>query len=574
MGKIRCYTWVLLIAVSGVFTFCATAAVPADTAAELWQLYGVYPYGPMSRQIPGLNPNAGPIEVILAQGELESVCLAVDNRKSKDTFDFRVLSYFPDFPKDKLRVGRLVYLLSRNKPHPGHIDGSHEVADAIVPVSATEPVTVAAGESRHLWLTVDARGVPAGQYSGRVTVRPMTVRQDMPNHETKKIQINIRVLPFALPDKTPLNVFSWEYGSSTNNDEWLANFIEHRQNVFHLRMDIHSRKSHVKLNPDGTLAEKPDFSELTERLLRGKPYGKFFFETDFGNRDSDKKSGRWECTDGSTIPYLSDRWAIGYKQWLGEFKAYMESLGIGTDQWYIVTHDEAFFQDAKKGSLGCAKLTYQVDPTIQYFMNSWPGGPEQLKPWRSTNTTWCPDYGTYNQASWHWIKAEKTPTWMYFCHHQTRHLSPHAFYRGRGWLAWIFKLDGVAFFSPGAHMGSQWDDLDGKLGDPCLLLEGAYNQPVNTRRWEAYREGIEDYMYLHLLDNLLKTKEPDAALATKARKLMADACLEFELATDHAYLDGEQKRGWIVTGDNAKTTEAQRKQIAKLIIKLRGSGKN
>ena len=105
------------------------------------------------------------------------------------------------------------------------------------------------------------------------------------------------------------------------------------------------------------------------------------------------------------------------------------------------------------------------------------------------------------------------------------------------------------------------------------MLEGADDQPVNTRRWEAYREGIEDYMYLHLLDNLLKTKEPDAALAAKARKLMADACLEFELATDHGYL-GERKRGWIVTGANAKTTQAQRKQIAELIIKLQGSGKN
>ena len=71
---------------------------------------------------------------------------------------------------------------------------------------------------------------------------------------------------------------------------------------------------------------------------------------------------------------------------------------------------------------------------MQYFMDCWPGGPEELKPWRRTNTTWCPDYGIYNQAPWHWIKAEKRPTWMYFCHDQQRHLSPHAFYRVRGWL--------------------------------------------------------------------------------------------------------------------------------------------
>ena len=31
------------------------------------------------------------------------------------------------------------------------------------------------------------------------------------------------------------------------------------------------------------------------------------------------------------------------EQWLRAFKAYLESLGIGTDQWYVLTHDEAFF---------------------------------------------------------------------------------------------------------------------------------------------------------------------------------------------------------------------------------------
>ena len=40
------------------------------------------------------------------------VCLAVGNRTVKDTFDFRVVPFFPNFPKDKLRVGRLVYLRS------------------------------------------------------------------------------------------------------------------------------------------------------------------------------------------------------------------------------------------------------------------------------------------------------------------------------------------------------------------------------------------------------------------------------------------------------------------------------
>ncbi|MCH7725248.1 MAG: hypothetical protein IH991_02015 [Planctomycetes bacterium] len=29
-----------------------------------------------------------------------------------------------------------------------------------------------------------------------------------------------------------------------------------------------------------------------------------------------------------------------------------------------------------------------------------------------------------------------------------------------------------------------------------MVLEDTGSQPINTRRWEAWREGIEDYLYI------------------------------------------------------------------------------
>ncbi|MDP6495115.1 MAG: hypothetical protein QGI09_06815, partial [Dehalococcoidia bacterium] len=152
-------------------------------AKTRWDLYGVYAYGPMNRQTPGLNRNAGTIEVMLAQGELESVCLVIDNRKGKDTLDFRVSirSNARDgrmgFPKDRIRLGRIVYLPVRAKSkarriHPAKAGA--EVADAIVPMGVAEPLTVGPKEVRHIWLTLDARGASPGRYVTEVTVRPLT----------------------------------------------------------------------------------------------------------------------------------------------------------------------------------------------------------------------------------------------------------------------------------------------------------------------------------------------------------------------------------------------------------------
>ena len=127
------------------FALLSSAVLPAwAQSSGPYQVYSVYAYGPMNRKIPGLNPNAGPIEVMLAQGELESVCLAVDNRKGKDTFDFRVEGSLKGFWKGKLRIGKLAYLSPRAKSRNLHIGGP-EVADAIVPISGTMPVTVGRG---------------------------------------------------------------------------------------------------------------------------------------------------------------------------------------------------------------------------------------------------------------------------------------------------------------------------------------------------------------------------------------------------------------------------------------------
>ena len=59
-------------------------------AKARWDLYAVYPYGPMNRQDPGLCRQDGPVEATLAQGELEAVCLVLDNLAGTQTLDFRV----------------------------------------------------------------------------------------------------------------------------------------------------------------------------------------------------------------------------------------------------------------------------------------------------------------------------------------------------------------------------------------------------------------------------------------------------------------------------------------------------
>ncbi len=544
--------------------------IEADTVQTVYEVYGVYPYSAMDRHNPGFVRQESPVSVSLAGGEFEPVCLVVDNRHpDADTFDFRV-EVRSSLSAERLRLARLAYLPPRGRDEPAMagetMNGLQEAADAIVPLSQFEPVTVAAGECRHLWLTVDARDLEPGDYSAEVVIRPMTARADRRPRDAKVVELNIRVWSFALPEKTPITVFTWDQGVALSSDEWLDNFVEHRVNAFHIRMDTQSNESRVKLNPDGTLAEQPDFSELTERLLRGKPHARLFMLESFRFRGGD-----WLCTDGSYIPYMSPEWQKGFTQWFQAFSDYLEGLGIGTDQWVWYSFDEAFFTGGEKGSLQQAKLVDRINPQVQFFMDTWPNNASQLEAWRGLNVIWCPDYGIYGQAPWGWIKdhqdAEQRPTWMYSCHQGTRGFQPHSFYRCRGWLTWIYGLDGMSYWSTPVHTGSQWNDLDGPWGDTCTVLAGEDGQPVNTRRFDAYRDGVEDYLYVRRLDELLGQPGVAPEIVQKGRELLDAACEEYRTIGDWRYL-GEQAKGWQLTEEIAARTQAQRQQIAELITQL------
>lgn len=532
--------------------------IQADTARDVAALYPVYPYGPMNRQNPGhrLGPDAP--NATLAAGELEGICLAIDNRDpGAQTIDYRV-QVRGDLGPDRVHVARLAYL-----PHRGHNRPAYagaEMADAIVPVTSIDPVTVAAGECRHVWLTVDGRGVKPGAYRIDVTLDPLTARRDRRPAASLSASLSVRVEAFELPAQTPLTVYSWDQTRPLSDDAWMQNFVEHRMNAFCVRMDTHSRKSHVKLEPDGSLAREPDFSDLTELIQRGKPHGRFYIES-FRFRGDE-----WECTDGTMIKWNTEEWAKGYRQWVRAFKRFMESQGVGTDQWLWCPVDEAFFQRGEEKSFVQAKIVYEIDPTIVYLHDTWPTrGPEQVTRYRGvSNVTWCPDSGVFGQAPWAWLRAEGRPMWEYFCYHHQRGFEPHSLYRGAGPRAWNRKLSGTAFFAPLAHTGSTWNDLDGPWGDSCLVLDGPDGKPINTRRWEAWREGIEDYLYLYLLDQALGADGARAELIEEGRQLIAEFCDLYERQTDHRYL-GDRRRGWSVSAQVAQRTEQVRRRMGQLL---------
>src|SRR5262249_16101295 len=69
------------------------------------------------------------------------------------------------------------------------------------------------------------------------------------------------------------------------------------------------------------------------------------------------------------------------------------------------------------------------------------------------------------------------------------------------WRAWVLGASGSGVWSYSDTQGtSAWDDLDGRRGDWAAVYE-AQGAVVSIRRWEAFREGLEDLALLtHVRD--------------------------------------------------------------------------
>ena len=96
------------------------------------------------------------------------------------------------------------------------------------------------------------------------------------------------------------------------------------------------------------------------------------------------------------------------------------------------------------------------------------------------------------------IAARGEPVWHYTCNTNMKALDPLDYYRLKEWQVWELGLSGSCYWAYNSWRGDPWDDFDGEIADCGAIYDGP-GAPITSRRWEATRDGREDYQALHLL---------------------------------------------------------------------------
>jgi len=358
-----------------------------------------------------------------------------------------------------------------------------------------------------VWVTVKTpKDCAAGLYSGTLTIAPQGQR-------AATIPLNLKVWDFGLTDQTHLKTLTWLGGGVIRQfygNPWTPE--GDRKQVEALRAYEDMLLEH-RLGPGGEVAAYPkktkdgyDFTETDAALQRliGKGMNCFFIGT-APNLGREKKT---EYTPEFV------------KQFSEQIKAYGDHLREKgwADKAYVYVYDEApksAWPEVKK--IDRAIKAVAPEARILQCLNE-PEGVKDLTGFADVFDVYVTQYHKAGVAASQQKGAE---VWLALCCYPMDHPNLFIEYplldaRATFWICWKYKVNGFEYWSPNSW-GSNWQAKGDKWpkapwvanafgrynGDGYLVYPGADGKPYSSIRFEAMRDGLEDYEYLWTLNDLL-----------------------------------------------------------------------
>jgi len=368
-------------------------------------------------------------------------------------------------------------------------------ADALSPLGTASVLQVPAWSVRQLWLNVNTRALAPGDWKGNVRLRSLEVAS-----VEASAALTVTVAPGQLPEKQALHQCGWGYVHSSmlkdNPAEALADQVAHRTDVF-----VGLFYPTARFDAEGNLVGEIDFRQHDDYVKQHSRHGIILFCGYQGALQGPAAEG-------------SEAYRKAHLQWLRAWVKHLAELGVGYDGYALYPVDEPGLHNGLVETyLRWAKLAREADPRIQMYTDPVGGITEaNLKEMLPYVDIWCPNRGGLvldekNAAKLEIIKHSGKAVWMYECDDNAKHQTALGYYRGQAWLAWRHGMTGIGFWSYCTSQDDPW--FVPKLRYDYLLVYPG-NGVVSSKRWEAVRDGIEDYALLALLRQKLQDKKSSA----------------------------------------------------------------
>lgn len=353
------------------------------------------------------------------------------------------------------------------------------IADPLVP--AEMGFMLRPGESRMVIVTV--HGTQSGTWSHTLRIKS--------EDRVTSLPITTQVVNVNLPKNLHLNSITWaELNHKLIRDRKQAavnDLLSHHTNVMEVP---------PAYLPIGELPQ--DFRPLEEYLRISNGITKVLLFANLKPTTRSSVNGKYS--------FMGNEWKIWFKKWFEEVTKITTKAGIPKENLYFYPYDE---MDGKHIEEFVAFATWvrKEIPDIRLYATINNKNALQTLPYLDVAQVVNRDYLLGD------IKTTGPEIWIYDASGPAKSLSPYSYYRIMSWKAFLKGYTGVGFWAyadagGGDNPGTAWDDFDGAYPDYAVIYEGDNGTIISSRRWEAWRTGIEDY---ELLTMYAKAKGEGAA---------------------------------------------------------------
>jgi hypothetical protein len=226
-------------------------------------------------------------------------------------------------------------------------------------------------------------------------------------------------------------------------------------------------------------------------------------------------------------PFLSDPWKAAFISYLREWVAHLKTLGLPYEQWALYPYDEPStpFTKTTLDLIEVAKLIRAADPRIRIYADPTSGTTmESVNLLKGLIDIWCPSSELLERLGDEMLPVIKPAgeVWTYDAAGAAKTLSCLGIYRWRFWHAWNQGLTGVGWWTYAQHGNvSRWLGPN-PTGDFFATVYEGPDGPVSSKRWEAAREGVEDYALLFLLRQRLEKAAARGVDVSEEKRLLAE----------------------------------------------------
>ncbi len=404
-----------------------------------------------------------------------------------------------------------------------------QVLDALPELDLSRTITLSPLEASQLWLSVDTHGLEAGMHT--LTLYLGSLEE---NCTLREVPVTIEVLPVRLPEGVYAQMNWVGTDIAETSDQQLKDMLDHGISVAygpHLPV--------VSVDAMGGAAGAPNWTGFDKSLDRLPKWFQITFMSPPGLQWPDGKAPAADSPEANQ----------GFATAVRTLAAHLAEKGWNYDRWVFYPYDEPWLTgqtiipDLRKF---CERVK-AVDPKIRNYAD--PTGlmrVQYVAVFKDLIDVWQPEINVLKRDPelLHWFQQNAKTLWAYEATDPGKNLLPLGYYRAHAWTAWKLGLKGAGFWCYKYH--DTWWPLE--TPDWSVVYQTG-DQVTPSRRWEACRDGQEDYRALYAL----------RAEAEKARTAGKTAAADHAMAAISEMVDSVV--GWQVKNIDEITRQTRDYEI-------------